>query len=166
VEAQRIGVDLEEREQMSDFVKVPAGEPVPLSHLELDLPAPSVGGWDHYLAECGVEIIIDDLGRRSVRRADAARLLKEQAAAQQRARELAQRNEQQAIEADRQFRAGLPRGQAWYDVPPGVRPAEAMLQQAHDARPRRRSLLEDAFAGTPSAMYVEEPRPAFEDEAS
>jgi hypothetical protein len=92
---------------------VPAGEPIPLSVLALDLEAP-VGGWHHYLSECGVEIINDDLGRRSVRRADAARLLREQTAARQRARELAQRNEQQAIEADRQWRAALPKGVAWY----------------------------------------------------
>jgi hypothetical protein len=163
VEAQR--VDLVEREQMSDFVKVPAGEPIPLSHLALDLAEPA-NGWAAYLADHGISIAFDDLGRRAIGREDAKKLLDAQRQDEIRRQDLAARNEAAAIEADRQFRASLPRGQAWYDMPPGVRPAEAMLQQAHDAQPRRRSLLEDAFAGTPSTMYIEEPQPVFEDEAS
>jgi hypothetical protein len=127
------------------------------------LEAP-VGGWDHYLSECGVEIINDDLGRRSVRRADAARLLREQTAARQRARELAQRNEQQAIEADRQWRAALPKGVAWYEVPPGVLPVVAMTQAAKDAEPKRTSVLEDSLSGSGTVMHILPPTPMFEDE--
>jgi hypothetical protein len=65
VEAQR--VDLGEEEQMSDHLKVPAGEPVPLSHLELDLPAPTIG-WAAGLAERGISVQVDDVGRLSVSR--------------------------------------------------------------------------------------------------
>jgi hypothetical protein len=162
MEAQR--VDLGEREQMTDYLKVPAGEPIPLSHLELDLPARSVGGWSHYLAECNIAIVNDDLGRACIARADARRLFEEKRAAEQKAREMAEANEQQAIEADRQWRAGLPKGAAWYDVPPGVLPVVAMTAAAKDALPRRRSVLEDAFAGAETTMYIPEPQPVFEDE--
>jgi hypothetical protein len=163
VEAQRVGVDLGKKgTKMSDFVKVPAGEPIPLSVLALDLDIP-VGGWDHYLAECNVEIITDDLGRRSVRRADAARLLREQAAARQRAREIAEATEQAAIERDRQFRAALPKGTPWHDIPADVLPVVHMTAAAQAEQPKRRTLLEDAFAGGETTMYVLPPTPVDED---
>jgi hypothetical protein len=164
VEAQRVGVDLEEREQMTDFLRVPAGEPIPLSVLALDLADAPVDGWTVWLAERGISVAFDDIGRPSIARSDAKRLLDEKRQDEIRRQDLAARREQEAIEADRQFRAGLPRGQAWYDMPPGVRPAEAMLQQAHDARPRRRTPLEDALANDGTTFYsLHEPA---EDEAS
>jgi hypothetical protein len=139
-------------------------ELIPLSILELDLPAPG-NGWAAGLAEHGIAIVLDDLGRASIPRAAARHLFEARRAAEAKARKISQRREEQAVEADRRWRASLPRGQRWWELPDGVHPATAMLQQAKDAEPKRRSLLEDAFAGTPSAMYVDEPRPAFEDEA-
>ena len=56
---------------------VPAEPPAPLSHLELDLPAP-VEGWAVFLAGRGVEVTLDDIGRMSVSRGDARQLLIEQ----------------------------------------------------------------------------------------
>jgi hypothetical protein len=40
----------------------PGDHRIPLSHLELDLPAPA-GGWAAYLADRGISITIDDIGR-------------------------------------------------------------------------------------------------------
>ena len=61
---------------MSDVMRIPSQyEPlVALSVLSLDLDPPSVGGWTHYLAELGIAIVSDDLGRDCIARADAARL--------------------------------------------------------------------------------------------
>ena len=50
---------------MNDYLKVPRDEPVPLSVLELDLPAPTIG-WAAGLAEKGIGTVLDDLGRLCV----------------------------------------------------------------------------------------------------
>jgi hypothetical protein len=148
-----------------DFVKVRSEYPptVPLSHLELDLDRP-VEGWPAYLGARGIAIIPDDLGRDCVARQAARRLLDERREDEVRQAALRRLAEQQAVEADEAFRASLPKGVAWHEVPPGVLPVVAMTEAARDAQPKRRSLLEDAFAGTPSAMYIDPPTPAFEDE--
>jgi hypothetical protein len=62
------------------------------------------------------------LGRACIARADARRLFEEKRR-EQKARGVAERNERQAIEQDRQWRAGLPKGAAWYDIPAGMSPA-------------------------------------------
>jgi hypothetical protein len=61
-----------------DYLKIPSQREalIPLSHLELDVPAP-VGGWNHYLAECGIQVLEDDIGRAAISRMDAKRLLAE-----------------------------------------------------------------------------------------
>jgi hypothetical protein len=167
VEPQRVGVDLEEGEQMSDFLKIPAGEPIPLSILELDLPAPTIG-WAAGLAEKGVDIVTDDLGRLAVSRADAKRLFDEHREHEARAREVLARNEAAAIEKDRLRRAALPKGLAWYDVPVGLSPAMAMVASDpdRDKRPRRTSVLEDSLAGVGTTMHILPPTPAFEEDES
>jgi hypothetical protein len=53
------------------------GELVPLSHLSLDVDEP-IQGWELFFAERGIEIVIDDVGRRSVSRGVLAELLAEQ----------------------------------------------------------------------------------------
>jgi hypothetical protein len=105
---------------------------VPLSYLELDLPTP-VSGWQIELGRRGIEILTDDIGRPSISRDAVRQLLDEQRENELRQREAAARMEAQAIEQDRQFRASLPVGQAWYDMPAGQLPASVMLQQAKDA---------------------------------
>jgi hypothetical protein len=152
---------------MSDFVKVPAGEPVPLSILELDLPAPTIG-WAAGLAEKGVDIVTDDLGRLCVSRSDAKRLFDEKREHEAQAREVMARNEAAAIAADRQRRAALPKGLPWFEVPMGLTPAEAMVagDPDRDKRPGRTSVLEDALSGSGTTMHIDPPRPVFEDEAS
>jgi hypothetical protein len=77
-------------------------------------------------------------------------------------REMANENERVAIERDRAFRAALPRGRAWFDVPPGGLPVVAMTEAAKAEQPRRRSMLEDAFAGEGSTLYVLPPQPVDE----
>jgi hypothetical protein len=126
---------------------------IALSVLGLDIDEPG-NGWAPYLAERDIKVQIDDLGRAAVGRDDARRLFTEKREAEQKARELAAHNERQAVEADRQWRASLPRGAAWYDVPPGVHPATAMLQHAKDALPRRTpSQVEWMFGETDTMVF-------------
>ena len=82
-----------------------------------------------------------------ISRADARQLLDERRENEIRRREVAERQERQAIESDRKWRAQLNRGVPWYAIPPGVTAAEALAQAEKDARPRRRMMLEDTLAG-------------------
>ena len=149
---------------MTDFLKVPAGEPIPLSVLALGLDQQPANGWTVWLAEQGISITFDDLGRRCISRADAKRLLDEKRQAEIRRQDQLARLEQEAVEKDRAWRASLPRGAAWYDVPAGVHPATAMLQAAKDAQPRRTpSQVEWMFGEADTMVYHELPA---EDEAS
>jgi hypothetical protein len=151
-------VDLGEREQKvndSDYLKVPAGEPIPLSVLALDLDQQPANGWAAYLAGQGISIAFDDLGRRCISRGDAKKLLDAQRQDEIRRQDLAARLEQEAVEKDRQRRAALPKGLAWHQIPLGLSPAEAMAASDpdRDKRPRRRSLLEESFAGDTLTMH-------------
>jgi hypothetical protein len=119
-----------------------APELIPLSHLELDLNPPT-DGWAAYLAARDIGIVLDDLGRASVARDAARGLFSERREAEAKAREHAAAAERQAIEADQQWRAQLPHGLPWFEVPEGLHPATAMLTVARDEDPRRRSLAED-----------------------
>jgi hypothetical protein len=99
-------------------------------------------------------VVLDDLGRLCIRRTDAKQLFDEQREQETRQREMMQRNERAAIEADRQWRAALPRGAAWYDIPAGVHPATALLQAAKDAEPRRTpSQVEWMFGETDTMVF-------------
>jgi hypothetical protein len=121
---------------MSDFLKVPPGEPIPLSVLELDLPAPTIG-WAAGLAEKGISTVLDDLGRLCVSRSDARRLFEEHRETESRRREVLERQEALAVEQDRAFRAALPKGLAWYELPDGVSFAQAAAAAEAEAHPRR-----------------------------
>jgi hypothetical protein len=117
---------------------------VPLSHLELDHPRPSEG-WADFLGRRAIAFVPDDLGRDCIRRQDARRLLDERRADELRAAKLRQLAEQEAVEADQLRRASI-----WKGAPAveGVRAAEAMLQAAHDARPKRQSVLQHALGNS------------------
>ena len=142
---------------------MPAGEPVPLNILALDLAEPA-NGWAAYLAGQGISIAFDGIGWRAISRADAKRLLDAQRQNEIRKQDQAARLEAEAVEADRAWRAQLPRGAAWYEVPDGVHPATAMLQQARDAEPRRTpSQVEWLFGEADTMVYHELPA---EDDAS
>jgi hypothetical protein len=132
---------------------------VPLSHLSLDLDEPATG-WLAYLSGRGIEVVADDIGRSSVSRDDAKQLFDEQREAEVRKREVMARIERQAEEKDRAFRAALPRGLAWHEVPVGLTPAQAMAagDPERDRRPRRRSLLEESLEGGTLTMHpISEP---------
>jgi hypothetical protein len=122
-----------------------AADVIPLSHLELDLVAP-VEGWTVFLAARGVEVTLDDIGRMSIARVDARRLLtekREREAEQARRRKLA---EAQAVADDQIRRAQIWQGVPADHMPPGVAPAAVMLQASRDAQPKRTSVLQEALA--------------------
>ena len=100
------------------------------------------------MERCGqgliIPLVLDDVGRRSISRADARQLFDEQRENEARKREVAARQEQQVVEADRAFRAALPTGLHWTDIPVGVSAAQVWAQAEKDARPKRRTPLEDA----------------------
>jgi hypothetical protein len=115
-------------------------EPVPLVVLELSLTAPVE--WAAFLADRGMSIIIDDIGRPAVSRSDARLLLTEQREAEARRRERAAELERQAVEQDRLRRANLPTGIPAGMVPDGLAPAEAMMLAGESSGPRARSVRE------------------------
>jgi hypothetical protein len=125
----------------------PAEDPVPLSVLALDVDPPAIGEWSAYLRGRGIEVGLDDIGRPCISRASARMLIAERRESEAHAREVAARREQQSIEQDQRFRAQLSGGVPWYEVPPGVAPAAAMLQAAHDAQPKRLTPLQEQLAG-------------------
>jgi hypothetical protein len=127
---------------------------VPCSHLSLDLPEPA-GGWVHYLPCRGIEVVTDDIGRKAISRADAKQLFDECREAEVRRRENEARLEAEAIRKDREWRAGLPRGAAWYDMPAGELPASVMLQQAKDAERTTPTQGEWLFGETNTMSYHE-----------
>jgi hypothetical protein len=132
---------------------------IPLSHLELDLAAP-VEGWTVFLAARGIEVTLDDIGRMAIARVDARQLLtekREREAEQARRRKLA---EARAV-ADDQIR----RSRIWGGAPAveGVSAAALMLQADKDAQPKRRSVLQEALAGSETLTYHPLPK---SDEAS
>jgi hypothetical protein len=119
---------------------------IPLSVLELDLAAPPLV-WNVYLAGRGIAVVDDDIGRPAVARANARMLVAEQGEAEARGREKAAELERQTIEADQLRQAQIWKGVAADRIPDGLDPATAMLAAAHDARPRRTSLSQEALAG-------------------
>ena len=74
---------------------------IPLSHLSLDLSEPVVVGWEQLLAERGVEIVLDDIGRPSVPRHVLGELLAER---REREARLEDQRRRDAERADRRFR--------------------------------------------------------------
>ena len=124
----------------------PPEQLVSLVELQLSLAAP-VEGWATHLADRGIAIVLDDLGRSAVAREAARRLLDEKREHEARGREMAAEAERAAIEADQRWRASLPHGLPWYEIPDGVLPVVAMTQAAKDSQPRRRSMLEESLAG-------------------
>ena len=123
----------------------PPDEPIPLSHLELDLPVPTIG-WLAYLGNVGIEILTDDVGRPAISRTDARMLIAEHHDNEVRKAELRAAAEKRAIEQDQAFRASLGHG---VKVPDGMSYAEAARAAELDSqtyRPRRRSLVEDLLS--------------------
>jgi PAS domain-containing protein len=129
---------------------VDPSELVVLSVLQLDLEPPSTGGWDLYLAARGIPVIVDDIGRRAIFRADARLLITERQKAEQRQREAAER---QAAELEHQRLASLMGGKPTDQIPEGVAAATWMVQAAKDAEPKRRTVLEEVLANRGDLTY-------------
>jgi hypothetical protein len=144
-----------------DDVMAPAADPVPVSHLALDLPEPPVGGWVAYLAGRGLEVLTDDIGRPAVSRAIAGQLLTECREDEIRRREAAEAAERQALEADRVRRANMPTGIPAGLVPDGLRPAEAMMLAGESSAPRamcvREQLLQRELAHRTEPELIYQP---------
>ena len=89
----------------ADHVVVDPPELIPLSVLALDLLAPA--DWSAFLADRGIEIVLDDIGRAAISRSDARRLFDEQRENEARKAEMRAAAEKRAVEADQRFRASL-----------------------------------------------------------
>ena len=138
----------------TDVIEHPA-DLIPLSHLELDLPAPQLG-WPAYLAGRDIVVTIDDIGRLSVSRDVARQLLTEHSEAEARNREVMERREQQFIQQDQLRRASLPSGIPAGMVPDGMTGAETMILAGEKRRPRsvHEQLLEKELSHTePELIY-------------
>jgi len=68
---------------------------IPVSHLSLDLNAPTVG-WAISLEGRGIQLVTDDLGRQAISRADFAGLIAEQSDRERRSVEEARRRAEEA----------------------------------------------------------------------
>ena len=141
----------------------PAGL-IPLSHFELDHPRPGEG-WSNFLGRRGMTLRPDDIGRDSIRRSDAQKLLHEQRANELRAAKLRQLAEAEAVEADQLRRAQIWRGLPADHLPPGVAPAAVMLQADRDAQPKRTTPLEEALSNSGTLTYHSYPT-TLEDESA
>jgi hypothetical protein len=144
---------------------VDPAELIPLSVLQLDLPAPGEG-WDAYLTSRGVSITIDDVGRPAIARTDARMLIAEQREREVRQAEHRARQEAAAIEADQRFRARLGHGIPSDVVPHGMTYAEAAALAELDRVPYspRASLVADVLDNSADTM-VFHPYPQLDDES-
>jgi hypothetical protein len=133
-------------------VKVPLVQLIPLVELQLSLDTPG-DGWAAHLADRNIAIVLDDLGRPSIARADARQLFAERAQHEARRREFIARADEAAIEFDRARRAELFAGIPADLMPPGVAPAAVMLQTAKDAQPKRRTLLQEALTNSQTLTF-------------
>jgi hypothetical protein len=139
------------------FKTTPAAEPapvvevepvdlIPLSVLGLDVAEPTTG-WTAYLTGRGIPIVLDDVGRKSVSRADARQLFDEKHESEARRREAVARREREAIEADQLRRAALYKGVSAELLPVGVSAGDAMAAAALAAEPKRTTPLQEALSG-------------------
>ena len=122
--------------------------------LELDLPAPGEG-WAAYLADRGISITIDDIGRAAVARSDARQLFDEKREREAQAREHAAVVERQAIEADQRFRASLGVGLPAAAIPHGMTYGEVVASAELDSqqyRPRA-TLVEDLLGNSDDLTF-------------
>jgi antitoxin component of MazEF toxin-antitoxin module len=103
---------------------------------------------DVLAAQFGDEVTVDDIGRRCVTRDVARRLLAERAAAEQRQREVMERNA--ANSQPLPVHGGIPTS----EIPEGMTPAEYWMSIDPDRdKGRRRSVLEDALANDGPAYH-------------
>jgi hypothetical protein len=122
---------------------------VPLSVLQLDLDTPAEG-WPNFLAARDIEVTLDDIGRMAISRDAARQLLTEK-----RGREAERARRRKLVEAQAVADDQLRRSRIWGGAPAveGVSAAALMLQADKDAQPKRRSVLQEALAGSETLTY-------------
>jgi hypothetical protein len=122
---------------------------VPLSVLQLDLDTPAEG-WPNFLAARDIEVTLDDIGRMAISRDAARQLLTEK-----REREAERARRRKLVEAQAVADDQLRRSRIWGGAPAveGVSAAALMLQADKDAQPKRRSVLQEALAGSETLTY-------------
>jgi hypothetical protein len=130
---------------------------IPISHLQLDLGEPPVGGWTAYLAGRGIPIVDDEIGRLAITTDDARMLLTEKRENEIRNREVLERHEAQLIQQDQLMRANMPTGIPAGMVPDGMTGAEAMVLAGEKRRPRsvREQLLEKELSHRPPELVYQ-----------
>ena len=130
---------------MNDHVKS-TQELVPVSHLFLDVDVP-IGGWQEALANRGVEIVLDDLGRPSVPRQVLGELI-----AEHREREalLAEQAAQEAAAQPVAIAAGVPalEGATPFESLAAAAGADYISPAEEFGRPRPR-FIEEELEGKP-----------------
>jgi hypothetical protein len=126
---------------------------VPLSVLALDLDSAPAEGWASYLADHGIAIAFDDLGRRCISREDARKLLEQQRLHEIRKQDLMARAEERAIEADELRRSRMFRGIRADAVPAGMTAAEYMMVGDPDLGPRRPSAVASFLDGDEMVLH-------------
>jgi hypothetical protein len=124
-------------------------DPVPLTHLSLDLPAP-LTGWAAELRRRGIPVELDDIGRPSISRAAARDLFTEQRESEARRARLQREADQRAAEAAQaQPAAGIPASV----IPEGVSAAQYLMLSDPDRHSKRRqSVLEHALSHRDSSI--------------
>jgi hypothetical protein len=127
-------------------------EPVPLTELERDLPAPAVG-WAAELGRRGVAVVLDDLGRAAVDRATARVLFTEHREQQEAAARHRAEIEQRVIAADEARRAALPKGVPAGMVPEGMTAGLLMMAADPMQGSRRESVVADALKNDGRLIY-------------
>lgn len=137
-------------------VVITPADPVPLSHLSLDVDEPSVG-WLIELDRRHIDVLVDDVGREAVSRDDARMLITEhrarREAAEARRRAVREEQERQAIAADQAFRAALPKGLPWYEIPMGATAGEMWQAAELATQPKRESVLQHALSNSGEVEY-------------
>jgi hypothetical protein len=133
---------------------------IPITTLALDLGEAPVEGWAAHLINRGVVVELDDVGRPAVSRGDARLLIVERREAEERKARQRKLAEAKAVADDQLRRASI-----WTGAPAveGVSASALMLQADKDAQPKRRSVLQEALAGSETLTYHPLPK---SDEAS
>jgi hypothetical protein len=137
----------------TDDVADPPEQLLPLSHLALDLGGVPPEGWPSFLGRRSIAVVPDFLGRDAIGCDAARRVLDERRADELRKNALRREQERAAVEADELRLAQIYKGVPADAVPVGVHPSTAMLQAAHDAQPRRQSLMEEAFSNSGETTF-------------
>jgi hypothetical protein len=137
----------------ADIVSIPDApvELIPLSILRLDLDPGEP--WHVFLGARGIRFVPDGIGRDSITAGDAQRLLAERREHELRRQRHLAVIEADAIEADRRFRASLPRGLPESAFAGDATYGELVAAAELAGVPKRTSPLEEALSNSGELTY-------------